>query len=335
MLSLGLHAACRREHRRSSHTFSLQTLEWKQHAFSGLFCQTGIQHNVSAKAAQRVNQLAVTDIVNISVTHSVAALDSFFFSFFTLCFYFRLTKSRCKMYRKAFAVSTKGTDVLWSAISKCYYSRAALFPRVISNPAGLTCVVLFFCPNHVTVLNIAVCACTLKLWNLESFPGRFVVSVTTSIRCDSGKLMLLARSASGLYFIFKRVILFQSISSLLCLIVRVTVVDRLKTTTFPSFADNPHTLKKTTHHLFQIPGLSTVHRHIYFLKRKKNKTVYDLRWRGENIETDPASLRGVSGIYSVYFLHAVHINPHRCRYTARIMSHSASVFQGKHLSHSF
>lgn len=145
MLSLGLHAACRREHRRSSHTFSLQTLEWKQHAFSGLFCQTGIQHNVSAKAAQRVNQLAVTDIVNISVTHSVAALDSFFFSFFTLCFYFRLTKSWCKMYRKAFAVSTKGTDVLWSAISKCYYSRAALFPRVISNPAGLTCVVLFFC----------------------------------------------------------------------------------------------------------------------------------------------------------------------------------------------
>lgn len=131
--------------------------------------------------------------------------------------------------------------------------------------------VRFFCPNHVTVLNIAVCACTLKLWNLESFPGRFVVSVTTSIRCDSGKLVLLARSASGLYSIFKRIILFQSISSLLCLIVRVTVVDRLKTTTFPSFADNPHTLKKTTHHLFQIPGLSTVHRHIYFLKRKKKQ----------------------------------------------------------------
>lgn len=244
MLSLGLHAACRREHRRSSHTFSLQTLEWKQHAFSGLFCQTGIQHNVSAKAAQRVNQLAVTDIVNISVTHSVAALDSFFFSFFTLCFYFRLTKSRCKMYRKAFAVSTKGTDVLWSAISKCYYSRAALFPRVISNPAGLTCVVLFFCSFFFApIMSLFwISLFVLVLWN--SFPGRFVVSVTTSIRCDSGKLMLLARSASGLYFIFKRVILFQSISSLLCLIVRVTVVDRLKTTTFPSFADNPHTLKK-------------------------------------------------------------------------------------------
>lgn len=148
--------------------------------------------------------------------------------------------------------------------------------------------------------------------------------------------MLLARSASGLCFIFKRTILFQSISSLLCLIVRITVVDRLKTTTFPSFADNPHTLKKNpTRHLFQTPGLSTVHRHIYFLKRKQNQDCVRLRWRGENIETDPASLRGVSGIYSVYFLHTVHINPHRCRYTARIMSHSASVFQGKHLSHSF
>lgn len=176
MLSLGLHAACRREHRRSSHTFSLQTLEWKQHAFSGLFCQTGIQHNVSAKAAQRVNQLAVTDIVNISVTHSVAALDSFFFSFFTLCFYFRLTKSRCKMYRKAFAVSTKGTDVLWSAISKCYYSRAALFPRVISNPAGLTCVVLFFCSFFFApIMSLFwISLFVLVLWNFETwsrFPG--------------------------------------------------------------------------------------------------------------------------------------------------------------------
>lgn len=195
----------------------------------------------------------------------------------------------------------------------------------------------FFCPNHVTVLNIAVCACTLKLWNLESFPGRFVVSVTTLILCDSGKIMLLARSASGLYFIFKRIILFQSISSLLCLIVRVTVVDRLKTTTFPSSADNPHTLKKNqpTTYFKSLVSALYIDIFIFWKGKKKNKTVYDLRWCGENIETDPASLRGVSGIYSVYFLHAVHINPHRCRYTARIMSHSASVFQGKHLSHSF
>lgn len=45
-------------------------------------------------------------------------------------------------------------------------------------------------------------------------------------------------------------------------------------------------------------------------------------------KTDPASLRGVNGIYSVYFLHAVHINPQRCQYTAHIMFHSALVFQG-------
>lgn len=142
---------------------------------------------------------------------------------------------------------------------------------------------LHFCPNHVTVLNITVCVCVLKLSNLESFPGRFVVSVTTSILCDSGKITLLARSASGLCFIFKRTILFQSISSLLCLIVRITVVDRLKTTTFPSFADNPHTLKKNpTRHLFQTPGLSTVHRHIYFLKRKKKSqdcVRLEMTWR--------------------------------------------------------
>lgn len=37
------------------------------------------------------------------------------------------------------------------------------------------------------------------------------------------------------------------------------------------------------HHPFQIPAtLSTVHRHI-FIFWKKRKTVYDLRWRGENI----------------------------------------------------
>lgn len=172
MLSLGLHAACRREHRRSSHTFSLQTLEWKQHAFSGLFCQTGIQHNVSAKAAQRVNQLAVTDIVNISVTHSVAALDSFFFSFFTLCFYFRLTKSRCKMYRKAFAVSTKGTDVLWSAISKCYYSRAA--SHIKPSRTNLCCFVFLFVFFAPIMSLFWISLFVLVLWNFETwsrFPG--------------------------------------------------------------------------------------------------------------------------------------------------------------------
>lgn len=62
--------------------------------------------------------------------------------------------------------------------------------------------------------------------------------------------------------------------------------------------------------------------------------MYDVRWREENIKTDLASPRGVCGIYSVYFLHAEHISPRRCQYAAHNMSHSASVFPGKHPSHS-
>lgn len=42
-------------------------------------------------------------------------------------------------------------------------------------------------------------------------------------------------------------------------------------------------------------------------------------------KTDLASLKEVNGIYSVYFLHAVHIYPYP--YTAHIMFHFASVFE--------
>lgn len=47
-----------------------------------------------------------------------------------------------------------------------------------------------------------------------------------------------------------------------------------------------------------------------------------MTWREH--KTDPAPLREVNGIYSVYFLHAVHINT--CRYAAHIRFHFALVF---------
>lgn len=63
---------------------------------------------------------------------------------------------------------------------------------------------------------------------------------------------------------------------------------------------------------------------IFFLKRKDcvRFWVDVARTRGPI----PASLRGVNDIYSVYFLHAVHINPRRCRYTTHIMFHSCIGF---------
>lgn len=81
--------------------------------------------------------------------------------------------------------------------------------------------------------------------------------------------------------------------------------------------------EKTTHFKSLYIGI------YLFLEQKKKRqcTIWDDMARTYS-KTDPASPRGVNGIYSVYFLHAVHINPQRCRYTAHIMFHSALVFQG-------
>lgn len=51
----------------------------------------------------------------------------------------------------------------------------------------------------------------------------------------------------------------------------------------------------------------------FFFKNKQKKEKLCAIW------DDPASLSGVNGIYSVYFLHAVHINLHRRQYTTHIM----------------
>lgn len=105
------------------------------------------------------------------------------------------------------------------------------------------------------------------------------------------------------------------------------VVDHLKRSASPSFADISHKKNPTTH--FKSLRLSALYIGIYLFferKKKKDRVRFEMTWREH--KTDPASLRGVNGIYSVYFLHAVHINPQRCQYTAHIMFQSALVFQG-------
>lgn len=146
-------------------------------------------------------------------------------------------------------------------------------------------------------------------------------NVLSSTVRDSWKSMLLIWSASGPYFIFREpyCIAFYSISSLLCLIVWITVCASSQENHVPQLWR--YLAKKK--HPFQIP----VHSHIFiFGKEKKDSVWFEMTWREH--KTDPALPRGVNGIYSVYFLHAVHINPQRCRYTAHIMFHSALVFQG-------
>lgn len=159
------------------------------------------------------------------------------------------------------------------------------------------------------------------------------MSLTTGIRssilCDSGKNRAPHMVCIWPLFNLQRTILFQSISSLLCPISELLLLIISREPHPPSFADNSYTHRKKNTYFRSL--VSALYIDVFiFLKRKLKKKKKD-----ENIKTNPASLRGVSGIYSVYFLHTLHINPHRCRYTAHIMSHSASVFQGKHLSHSF
>lgn len=48
-------------------------------------------------------------------------------------------------------------------------------------------------------------------------------------------------------------------------------------------------------------------------------------------KTDPASLWGVV-VFILIIFYALHIDPRRCRYTARVMFHSALVFQGNLLT---
>lgn len=177
MLSLGLHAACRREHRRSSHTFSLQTLEWKQHAFSGLFCQAGIQHNVSAKAAQRVNQLAVTDIVNISVTHSVAALDYFFFLPSHVVFIFAWQRVDVKCIVKPSLFQQRGQTCFEVPYPNATIADLLCFCESYQTQQDLRCVCgfFFFCCIFAPIMSLFwISLFVFVFWNFKTwsrFPG--------------------------------------------------------------------------------------------------------------------------------------------------------------------
>lgn len=143
----------------------VQTLEWKQRAFSGLFCQAGIQRNVSAKAVQRVliSSCHQRRRYQCHTFNDCFALRLFFFFFIDL---FSFCSSLCEMYCKAFAVSTKVTLMRWSIISKRYHSKATLFQHIVSNPAALSCCCCFFPPSH-HCFQYHVCIYILGLKRLE------------------------------------------------------------------------------------------------------------------------------------------------------------------------
>lgn len=103
-------------------------------------------------------------------------------------------------------------------------------------------------------------------------------NVCSSTVFDSGKNILLARSASGSYFIFTepyclnpyRTFYVWPFESLLLIISKEPQPPALQIF---------HTQEKNNHP-FQIPAtLSTVHRHIFIFWKQG---LYDLRWRGEN-----------------------------------------------------
>lgn len=93
-------------------------------------------------------------------------------------------------------------------------------------------------------------------------------NVCSSVVLDSGKNTLLARSASGSYFV---------VTETYCLNpYQIAVVDHLRRTTTTSFAHNSHTKNLP----FQIPtSLSTVHRHIFIFWKQR---LYIWRWCGKN-----------------------------------------------------
>lgn len=93
-----------------------------------------------------------------------------------------------------------------------------------------------------------------------------------------------------------------------------------------------HPPEKTHHHhSFQIPTtLSTVHRHIFIFwkQRKKKKTVYDLRWRGENTRLIPHCWGELMVFIQFIFFTLCTLIHKDANNAAHIMFRSALVFPG-------
>lgn len=226
--------------------------------------------------------------------------------------------------------------VLWSVKSECYYSKTI----IKTQPASCFVFFSFFGPSlhcfeyHVCIYILVMCSsleCDLfarrDLWfvfNVESQQQQQKCSSTEQhvILGGGGRGgILLTLPASGPYSSTENHIVWIHIKPFMSDCLNCCGWSSPEMQRPPGFAD-------TRLLPFEIPPprLSALYDDIFifFLKRKDcvRFWVDVARTRGPI----PASLRGVNDIYSVYFLHAVHINPRRCRYTTHIMFHSCIVF---------
>lgn len=292
-----------------------------------------LSQSCSVCVNQWLSSAAAAAGASISITHSI-------FTVFTLRFFSLICFSVCSgFYVKCIAKPSQCQQRLL-----CFQARKCPYPHAntaklcfnLSHPAE--CLSVCFFHLFLFIIKIALFVFTFwdsKVWSVFFllFAGRDLWSVLTfaGLQFSSGKkkkTIHLPGFCIWSWFYSQRTTLFESISSLLglffffsCLIIWITVVHHLKRTCAPSlnFADIS---QNETPPISNPPRLSSLYIGIYLFldkeekKKKKKEAVYNLRWRGENKETDPASLRGVNGIYYVDFLHAVHINPQRCQHTS-------------------
>lgn len=138
-LSLGLHAACGWERSQSTHTFSSQTLEWKQRAFSGLSVRQAFSIMSQPKLFLRV-------LITSHQDHQYPTQVFYFFEHWIIHFY---TVRRVDV---KYIVSTV-TDDVHSFVS---YPNVFSSPHIKSSRTIIFCFWGFFFPS--LVLSIWNCA---------------------------------------------------------------------------------------------------------------------------------------------------------------------------------
>lgn len=191
------------------------------------------------------------------------------FSFICLCFVLQRVYIKC--IGKPLQCQQGWHSCFWSVM---YNTTAKLLCFSISKPAGPSYVFFsshimfvftfwdFFCQERFMICLMwshnKKCSIIFGMWLWEKHSPHLVCICSL--------------------FHLQWTVLFESISSLLCLIVWITVVNHLKRMASPSFAKKK---KNTTH--FKSLQLSALYIDIYLFFGRKKKTVYDLRWRGTNM----------------------------------------------------
>lgn len=185
--------------------------------------------------------------------------------------------------------------------------------------------VFFFCfVPHIIVLNIMF---VFTFWDLKFgvffcflfvCQERFMICFITWFWEKKKNNALLTRSTSGPHFIYREPYCLNLYRDFFFFFMS-DHLNHCRSSQENHAPPQPLQLcRHFTHRPFQPPSpprLSALYIGIYlfFWKRREKKPQdcvrFEMTWREH--ETDPASLRGVNGIYSVYFLHAVHINPQR------------------------